>query len=49
MKKSAGVIFGLVGHVLLGCDGWRRHVERCMIVGRLRITLAGCSAVKKAG
>ena len=48
IRKSASVIFGLVRLILLGYNGWRRHVKRCKIIGRPRIMLTRYSVVKKA-
>ena len=33
IKKSINVIFGLVRLILLGYNGWRRHMNRSKIIG----------------
>ena len=48
IKKSASVIFGLVRLILLGYNGWRRHMKRRKIIGRPRIMLTKYSVVQKA-
>ena len=48
MKKSTSVIFGLVRLVLLGYNGWRRHMKRFKIIGCPRIRLTRYSVVQKA-
>ena len=48
IKKSASVILGLGRLILLGYNGCRRHMKRCMIIGRPRIMLTRYSAVQKA-
>ena len=39
INKSASVIFGLVRHIILSYNRYKRHIKRCNIIGRPRIML----------
>ena len=48
IKISTSVMFGLVGLILLGYNGWRRYMKRFKIIGCPHIMLSRYSVVQKA-